>query len=386
MKAIIDRHDVHEVLQHVQRIIRDRDRSRAIFPAMVTARIDVTDRDVIIMGTDLETSLRMRCPAQAIEPGSVCLSVRKLCEIVERLPNAPITLDVSLEETPRVELRCGQARFRLRGRSAEDFPEIPAAPSDWRSLSAKSFGQAIERVVFATSQEESRYTFVGVLMEWWDDEFRLVATNGHRLAVAGSIDPVPTEEQRRACVIHRKTMHELLRLIAHTETEVVYFAHDEHRVSFRTNEWELIARKVVGQFPPFEQLIPRDWAGGEEMRARFNAASLRDACRRMRALAERFSVRGQQFHRIALMFSESGLTLTAHAEAGEAVEELDVEIEGNPQTIALNANYLLDFLNVVRDGIIEMRARTTQQYPVIWQPLGEPYLYLVMPMRLDDAA
>lgn len=374
MRVTVDRHRLHEVLRHARRIARD-DRKRLAFPALATVRLDVEDQEVVIAATNLETSLRMRCWAQVAEPGSVCLSARTLGEIVERLPNAPVTL--ASEGDSHVRLHCRQTRFRLRQHPVEDFPEIPVIPDAAQSLPTESLAHAIKRVIFAASSEDSRPALVGVRMEYWDDEFLLVATDGHRLAFFGSVN-LPSE--RRGCLIPREAMGELLRLIAQTEAETVRFAQDDHYVYFWTNRWELIARQIVERFPPFEQFIQiRDC----EMHARVEVAPFRDSCHRARALADKIPTGGgRHFYPIVLAFSEQGLAVTAGAGDDEAVEELACEVAGKPKTLAFNVEYLLDFLDVVRDGTVEVRVQT-EQHPVLWRPVGESYLYLLMPMALD---
>jgi DNA polymerase-3 subunit beta len=367
MRVTIEKQQLHRELGLVQTVVE----RRAVIPVLTYVRMEVTDHGVIFTGTDLDTSLRAWCEARETEPGVVCLPARKLGEIVRLLPDEPVVFEG--DET-RVALRCGRARFRLAAQPVENFPEVPTFPDrEARSLSAEALGRAIERVIFATSLEESRYTLSGVQMEWWDGGFRLVATDGHRLAlVDSSSGAVPVE--RSACLIHRKTMQELLRLIEHAEgDEEVQFAQDAHHVYFRVGGRELISRLLTGQFPNYELVIP----GEHGVRARVDAALFRDACRRVVTLADERS-RG-----ITLSFSGGGLTLTARTAQGdeEAVEEMLCEIDGEPLVIAFNGEYLLDFFDVVREGMVEVGLKDAQS-PALWRPVGEPYVYVVMPMRL----
>ncbi|GBC77356.1 DNA polymerase III subunit beta [bacterium HR08] len=364
MRAIIERTQLHRELGLIQTVIE----RRATIPILAYVRMDVTDGQVVFTGTDLDVSMRLGCEARETERGVVCLPARKLGEIVRVLPDEPV---VFTGDEQRVTLSCGRARFRLAGLPVENFPEVPTFPAErGRSFPAAALGPATERVIFATSLEESRYTLSGVQMEWWDGGFRLVATDGHRLALVDSSSPSP---ERSACLIPRKTMQELLRLIEHAEEEEVRFAHDANHVYFQVGGRELISRLLTGQFPNYEMVIPKEHGA----RAVVEASVFREACRRVATLADERS-RG-----ITLSFSEGRLTLTARTAQGdeEAVEEMLCEYEGEPLVIAFNSEYLLDFFDVVREGMVEVELKDAQS-PALWRPSADRYVYIVMPMRL----
>ncbi|MCS6816449.1 MAG: DNA polymerase III subunit beta [Blastocatellia bacterium] len=342
---------------------------RHTIPILAYVRLETREGKVRLTGTDLDVSMQLECEAEVGEDGVVCLPARKLFDIVRALPEEPIELSGTEE---RVTLTCGRARFRLSGLAAENFPDVPTFPKEGRALSAGKWIQGIERVIFATTMEEMRYALSGVQTEWWDGGVRLVATDGHRLALWETAEPPMS---RNTCLIPKKTMRELSRLIEHAEEEAsVEFAADTNHVYFRVAGRELVSRLLTGQFPNYELVIPKEAAA----RAVVSAESLREACRRVAILADERS-RG-----VRLSFSQGRLVLTARSasEDEEATEELLCAYDGEPIDVAFNVEYLLDFLSVV-SGEVEIALRDGQS-PARLCPLGEEgrYLYVVMPMRL----
>ncbi|GBC82654.1 DNA polymerase III subunit beta [bacterium HR10] len=363
MRATIEKQQLHRELGLVERVVE----RRTTIPVLAYVRMEVADGRVVFTGTDLDVSLRAGCEAEVTEPGVACLPARKLGEIVRALPDGPVIFE---GDERHVTIRSGRARFRLAGMEAENFPEVPTFSGEGVVFPAEGLGRAIERVIFATSFEESRYALSGVQMEWWDGGFRLVATDGHRLAL---VDSAPVGSlARKACLIPRKAMQELLRLIEHAgEGDDVQFAHDANHAYFRVGGRELVSRLLTGQFPNYELVIPKEYAA----RARVDAGVFREVCRRVATLAD------ERVPGITLSFSGGGVTLQARQGDEEAVEEMLCEYEGEPLVIAFNSEYVLDFLNVVREGMVDIELKDAQS-PALWRPSGEQYVYIVMPMRL----
>jgi DNA polymerase-3 subunit beta len=327
----------------------------------------VRDGRIRLTGTDLDVSLKSECSADVVEPGVVCLPARKLFEIVRSLPDeSPVVIEGTEE---RVTLVCGRSRFRLAGLPAENFPEIPVFPTDGvQVFSASTWRNGIERVIFATTMEEMRYTLSGVQVEWWADGVRMVATDGHRLALWETGEP---SAERRSCLVPKRAFVELKRMIEESDVE---FAADANHAYFRTEGRELVSRLLTGQFPNYEMVIPKEVG----VRAVVGADVFREACRRVGILADE---RGRG---VRLSFSSGKVVLTARsAEVDEeAQEEVECAYDGEPMEVMFNVEYLLDFFEVV-DGEVEIGLKDGQS-PTLFRPLSGDgrYLYVVMPMRL----
>lgn len=340
---------------------------RHTIPVLSYVRVEARDGKVWVTGTDLETSIRVGVEAEVREGGAVCLPARKLYDIVRSVEGS---IEVKVGEN-RAVLASGRSRFTLAGLEVEEFPEVPAVPEGGHRMGASAWRDGIERVIFATTMEETRYALMGVNVEWWDGGVRLVATDGFRLALW---ETAQAPSERRSCLVPRKAIAGLRRLIESSD-EDVEFAADDHRAYFRVGGRELVSRLLSGQFPNYEMVIPRD----ADKRAVVSGESFGDACRRVGILAD------ERSRAVTLSFSPGRVVLTARsAEVGEeAVDEVECDYGGEAVEITFNWGFLDDFLGVV-SGDVEI-AFTDSQKPVLFRPRGEAerYLYVLVPMRVS---
>src|SRR5438034_6035695 len=156
---------------------------RQTLPILANVLLEAEDETIRVTATDLEVGARVSVPAKVASKGAITLSARKLAEIVKELPAAGLTLKVG--ESAAVNLRCAGVNYRLVGLASDDFPAVvPAAPPAWLTLEAKTLREMLAQTSFAVSHDESRFALNGVLFVFQPKEIRLVATDGHRLAIA----------------------------------------------------------------------------------------------------------------------------------------------------------------------------------------------------------
>src|SRR5262249_30191231 len=156
---------------------------RQTLPILANVLLQAEGESLRVTATDLEVGARVALPAKVAQPGTITLPARKLSDIVKELPDAPLVLRV--QENARAALKCGGASYKLVGLGAEDFPAVaPAESARWLALDGKLLRDMLAQTSFAMSHDESRYALNGVLMAVQEKEIRLVATDGHRLALA----------------------------------------------------------------------------------------------------------------------------------------------------------------------------------------------------------
>src|SRR5262249_35647143 len=191
-------------------------------------------------------------PAKVAQPGAVTISARKLLEIAKELPSASLGLKV--QENAWVALRCAGASYKLVGLGPEDFPSVAEAPgAAWLTVDGKLLRDMLAQTTFAISHDESRYALNGVLFAVLDREIRLVATDGHRLALA--IRPLGTAVTPVSGIVPRKAVQEISRMGGSGED--VEVAISDNQFMLRMPHVLLIARLIEGTFPNYEQVVPK---------------------------------------------------------------------------------------------------------------------------------
>lgn len=345
--------------------------TRTTLPVLSNILIEAEDGAVRMSGTDLDTSVQVRVPADVAEAGAITAPAKKLQEIARELPG---TTEL-FTQGDSILISSGRSRFKLNGLPRDEFPAFPRVEfaDSWR-VTGTELQRLITHVSFAASTEETRPILNGVLWQLHEGEMRMVATNGHRLAKMTL--PVDGAAQVPAAdlIVHPRALGQVQRLFgSDTPVEV---ARSENHIGFRSPEVQVFTRLIEGPYPNYEQVIPKD--NDKTMVA--DKGALQGAVRRMAIVAS------DQTHRIRMSLGGPMLRFSVESpDLGAANEELPVEYDGEPLDIGFNAQYLLELLRYMPTDEVKMTFKAPERAATI-QPLGNEdtpdYLCLVMPLRL----
>jgi DNA polymerase-3 subunit beta len=322
----------------------------------------------------LDVTIRCETDAEEItQPGSICVQAKKLFDIARLLPEA--TVSFKKEENEWVSVKCENFRSRIPGVSREQFPEVPSFKSAPAKMRAEVFKSLIDRTIFAITQEESRYQLSGAKFVLDDSAATMVTTDGHRLAfIEHKNGGQSTPGEALDALIPRKSLAELARLTTSFEGEISLGA-DENHIYFEVGPRLLISRRLAGQFPNYEMVMPK----GNDKSVTFDAVLLNQAIRRVALMAD------DRSHAIRFRLANNQLHLASqNAEEGEAGETIAAEYDGEETEIGFNAQYLQDFLNVIGEGQVKFEFKDGNAQAQL-RPDAESefdYKYVVMPMRI----
>ena len=330
-----------------------------------------TDQDTIrITGTDLELAAISSLPAEVKQPGKACIPAKRLTEIVRSLSEDELT--VTALENHWVSVISGRAKFKLAGLSPDNFPTIPQSPPDSINLPASILCTALRQTLFAVTKEESRYTINGVLLALDAQGLRLVATDGHRLAL--SVSPLTEQSKSQSLLVPRDAAALLLRLLSDAKDDAtVTFASNDSHIFFGLGDQKLISRRLAGQFPNYEAVLPKD----NNVVVTVRPEVLATALHRVATLADERS----NFVKLAL--KAGNLEVSASTLDGEAQDLIDTEYTGPEFSIGFNVRYLLDFLGVVTAAGAK-RVQLTfkdESSAAEFTPVEGGYRYIIMPLR-----
>lgn len=347
--------------------------ARTTLPVLSNILVDAEPQGVRMSGTDLDMAVSLRVPADVEEPGSLTVPAKKLQELARELPEQPVRVSAKGD---RIELECGRARFKLNGMPRDEFPTFPAVDFEesWR-IRGDVLQGLIRQTSFAVSTEESRPILNGVLWQLSDREMRMVATNGHRLALMKV--PVDSGNAPRAdLIVPPKALGQIERLFgSDAEIEV---ARSENHLGFRHDGTQVYTRLIEGPYPNYEQVIPRD----NDKIAIVGKGLLSQALRRMAVVAS------EQTHRVRLSFAGNVVRFSVETpDLGEAHEELELDYSGEPLDIGFNAAYLLEVLKYIPSDDVRLAFKAPERAATLQPSAGDgeeapDYLCLVMPLRL----
>jgi DNA polymerase-3 subunit beta len=333
----------------------------------------VGENTLRITGTDLDVTIRCETEADIKAAGSICVQARKLFDIARLLPDA--TVNFQKEENDWVTVKCQNFRSKIPGIPRENFPEVPSFKSAPMKLPAEVFKSFVDKTIFAITQEESRYTLSGAKFILDKSGAKMVTTDGHRLAYVERRDlGKNAPKETLDALIPRKTLQELTKLTTSFEGEIS-LGSDENHIYFEVGPRLLISRRLSGQFPNYEMVMPK----GNDKSIKFDSAQLNQAIRRVALMAD------DRSHAVRFHLAPKQLQISSqNAEEGDASEVVATEYEGEETEIGFNAQYLQDFLNVIGEGEVnfEFKDGNSQAQLRPAENGDYEYKYVVMPMRI----
>jgi DNA polymerase-3 subunit beta len=364
MEVQLDREAFLKGLQMVQNIVE----ARQAMPILANVLLEAEGDAVRLTATDLEVASRVSLPAKVVSAGAITLAAKKLTEIVRELP--PATLALKVQENSWVSLRCGGAAYKLVGLAPDDFPKVvPGAASQWVRLDATMLKEMLSQTSFAISHDESRYALNGVLLVLQGKDVKLVATDGHRLALATRTLPETTSIGTG--IVPRKAVHEIARVLGAGEEIECSLA--ENQFVLRMPNFVLTARLIEGQFPNYDQVLPR----AHPTRLTLSRAGLIGTLRRVSVMAE------DRTKPVKITLSPGALKVAAYnPELGEAEESLEAGYTGEEITIGFNSRYLLDALGPLQADQVVLELKDGLSPGVLRSFEEEGYLCVIMPMRI----
>jgi DNA polymerase-3 subunit beta len=364
MEVVLDRDAFLKGLSMVQNLVEPRQTLPILANVLVQADGDV----VHLTATDLEVGARVSVPARVPGKGSITLSARKLVEIVKELPAAALALKVG--ENAAVSIRCGGASYKLVGLGSDDFPPVvPAMPRSWLTLEGKVLREMLARTSFAISHDETRYALNGILFVVQEKELRLVATDGHRLALAKTALAQPADPV--SGIVPRKAATEIARVLG--SSEEVQLAITENQFVLQMPNFVMTARLIEGQFPNYDAVIPKT----HPIKLALSRSGVTAAIRRVAVMADdrnkpvRFTLAPGSLH----------LAASSH-ELGEAEESIEVDYSGAEFAIAFNSRYVLDALSPIEDDQAVLELKDSLSPGVVRQATADAYRCVIMPMRI----
>jgi DNA polymerase-3 subunit beta len=257
----------------------------------------------------------------------------------------------------------------------EDFPTVPeAGGTATATLPGKVFREMVARTQFAITSEDTRYFLNGAQLVLTPASMTLVATDGHRLALV----TVPREAEgaeELKVILPKKTLMELSRLLGDAD-EAIRYEQGENHLFFHVGDRLLISRKIDGQFPAYERVIPK----GNDKRIEFERDRVTSAIKRVALLSN------ERSRAVKLLIDGGKVEVTSSSpEFGEAKEQLNVEYSGPAMQICFNAQYVLDFLSVVETDAVALELKDEVSQALmrpVNPPAGHEYTYVIMPMRI----
>ncbi len=335
--------------------------------------IDADEEGITLTCSDGSLTIETSIPADVREGGRAVLPGKLFAELSRKLPGGEVTIKIS--DNHSASIRCMSFKSNLAGMNPVEYPEMAAVEQGVTvSIPQKELREMISRVVFAIATDESRQILTGCLLEVVKEEARMVALDGFRLAIQKVFQPfdLPVGMEKIQAVIPGRVLNELSKILA-DEDEFCTLLIDKTRMQATFGSTTLSTVLLAGEYIDYRKILPPSF----KTIAKADRVSVQNAIDRASLMA-----REGKNNLIRMAFTGDTLSITSNAEMGDVLEELNVDLSGDPLEIAFNAKYITDVIRNITDDDLCMRFNSNVSPCVICPAEGDGYLYLILPVRV----
>lgn len=347
---------------------------RNTLPVLANVLLTLKNGVLEITGTDLEVELIGRAAvADSRQEGEVTVPGRKLLDICKALPDEAV-LEFSTDES-KVIVKAGRSKFTLATLPASDFPVTVDEPGTFEiTVNRSELKTLIDACAFAMAQQDVRYYLNGMLFELGESWLRVVATDGHRLAMCTTGVATGIEQESHQVIVPRKGVLELSRLLSESAEDELTLLFGMSHLRARLTDFTFTSKLVDGRFPDYQRVLPR---GGDKVVVGDKTA-LRQTFSRASILSN------EKYRGVHLILSADELKVVANNPEQEEAEDLvAVEYGGESLEIGFNVSYLLDVLNALDSDKVKFTLSDANSSALLESATANiDALYVVMPMRL----
>jgi DNA polymerase-3 subunit beta len=368
MKFVISREALLKPLNLVAGVVE----RRQTLPILSNVMLELEGKMLSITGTDLEVELvgRVELDQPADSDGTITVPARKLADICKSLPDGS-DIEFTLSDQ-KVTVRSGRSRFTLSTLSANDFPNVEDSPGGLDfTVKQGDLKRLIDRTSFAMAQQDVRYYLNGMLWEVQSGRLRVVATDGHRLALC-SLSADITADENLQVILPRKGVIELARLLMNENDDVQIVIGSNH-IRATTTEFTFTSKLVDGKFPDYDRVLPKTttkavFGSREELKQAFSRTAI---------------LSNEKYRGVRLLLTDNSVQIIANnPEQEEAEENVTVDYHGDSLEIGFNVSYLLDVMSVLSGDTVKLSLSDSNSSALLEESEQGDSMYVVMPMRL----
>ncbi len=345
-----------------------------IQPVLGNILIETVDKNTIkLSATSLDLTIETDVTAQIIKEGSITLPARTLSEIISKVDDKLITLN--LEENNLVKISCQNSLFEIIGIDAEQFP------TNYRIINLKDFEpveievkpllKSIRLAGFASASFEQNNLLSGVVCDISESLLEMASTDGNRLARYR--EKIDNKNSLNKMIIPSKTLNEFLKISSLLDEDKIQIYNLDSRFIIKTSKTMILSRLLEGLYPKYNQLIPQQ----SPKEAIVNTNSLIKALERVSVLVN------EKTNIVKFEFSEGKLVLKGDTpESGKAQDEIDIEYSEGDLVIAFNYKYVLESLKMMETNEVKIGLNTNLSATIFKPNNEEDFICLVMPVQV----
>jgi DNA polymerase III subunit beta len=371
MKFIVSSSQLLKQLQHIAGVIN----ANTVLPILEDFLFEIDKNKLTVVATDLETVMRIQLDVESRENGKVCIPSKILLDSLKNIPDQPLSFNI--DKSYAIEITSDNGKYKIMGENPENFPKEPAADDATSfTMHSSAFITAINKTLFAVSNDDLRPAMTGVFFELTPESVQFVATDAHRLVRYKRTDA--SAPKTDSFIVPRKPLNVLKSALPSTEDELT-ISYNTNHLFVKHGTTQMSCRLIDARFPDYKVVIPSD----NPYKMIVNKSDFQGALRRVSVFSNKST------NQVALQITGSELQLAAQDVdfSFEGNERMKCQYDGEDITIAFNARFLIEMLNAADSDEIRLELSTPTKAGII-KPMEkdeeEDMLMLVMPLMLNQ--
>ena len=330
--------------------------------------IDTTKGNITLTANDMELGIETVIEGNIIEKGIIALDAKIFLDIVRKLPDSDITVEV--DSSYKTTITCEKAKFNIIGKSGEDFSYLPQIERNESVIvSQYTLKEVIRQTIFSIADNDNNKIMSGELFEINENELKVVSLDGHRISIR-KIE-LKNSYPFKKVIVPGKTLNEISKILAGDADKDVTMSFTSKHVVFEFDNTTVVSRLIEGEYFKIDQMLSSDY----ETKVKINKKEFLDCIDRATLLVKEGDKKP-----IIINITDENMELKINSTVGSMNENIDIAKSGKDLMIGFNPKFLIDALKVIDDEEIDIYL-VNPKAPCFIRDAAEKYIYLILPVN-----
>lgn len=364
MKVICSKDNLSDAINVAQKAVS----TKSTLPILEGLLLEA-GKNFKITGNDLEMGIECCIDADIMEKGSIVINARMLGDIVRRMPDSDVLIEV--RDDNMVIIECENSHFEIKGLSPSGFVALPEIVKENAfRISQKLIKDMVKQTIFAVSLDENRPILTGSLIECSNGEITFVSIDGFRVALRKN--KIEEANSNLKVVVPGKTLNEIAKILQPVDDELAIYS-TNNQILFEMENCKIVSRLLEGEYLNYRSTIPDDY----ETKITVNTKDLLSSLER----ASLIIASEERRYPVILRISDEKIVINSNTEMGTVREEVNIELDGKELEIAFNPRYLIDSLKAIDDENLSFYFTTNIGPATMKSCEGDNFSYMILPVR-----
>lgn len=344
--------------------------SKTTMPILECILIDASTNEIKFTTNDMELGIETKVEGAIIEKGIIAIDAKIFSEIIRKLPDHEVTIET--DKNLNTFITCEKAKFNIMGKSGEDFSYLPYIERE-NSLEISQFSlkEIIRQTIFNIAINDNNKLMTGELFEIKDGQLKVVALDGHRIAIRKIY--LKEDFENKKVIVPGKTLMEIMKILSGEVEKMVSVTFSSNHILFEFEDTLVVSRLIEGEYFKIDQMLSNDY----ETKLSINKREFLECIDRATLL-----VKEGEKKPIIIDIKDNYMQIKIDSAIGSMNETIDIDKQGKDLLIGFNPRFLIDALKVIEDETIDLYMMNPKA-PCFIKNEEENYIYLILPVAIS---